>query len=242
MPLTWKRFEGHRCGAFRCRVPRICVQLWARSVSRLGGGAGWWKSPSPDLVRGWGYRKGPSLLDEDRAAAAAIDVNSSGYHRYSPARTRELGQPSIGIRLKDQNDNPVIGSRVRVKLPDGKTKEGTTNSDGELEITGLSQDGNAHITLFACGRRRSAPRAWSSVDTLFRNDSAVVMPEGMEADYENPQRIIISPSCQRFNVHDGLSPGKYGDHNAAEMEYRLPVETSRPGTPCCETALPRNST
>ncbi len=53
----------------------------------------------------------------------------------------------IGIRLKDQNGKPVIGSRISVKLPDGKTKEGTTNSDGELLITGFTQDGNADVAL-----------------------------------------------------------------------------------------------
>jgi len=53
----------------------------------------------------------------------------------------------IGIRLKDQNGEPVSGSLVSVKLPDGTTQEGTTNSSGELEITGFTQDGNANITL-----------------------------------------------------------------------------------------------
>ena len=85
----------------------------------------------------WGRPRGRS----------GIDVNRRGYHRYSPARTRELGQPSIGIRLKDQNGKPVIGSRVRVKLPDGNTKEGKTNADGELLITGFTDDGNADVAL-----------------------------------------------------------------------------------------------
>ena len=58
-----------------------------------------------------------------------------------------MGQPSIGIRLKDQNGKPVIGSRVRVKLPDGNTKEGKTNADGELLITGFTDDGNADVAL-----------------------------------------------------------------------------------------------
>ncbi len=76
-----------------------------------------------------------------------IDFAHLQQRRHLPARTRELGQPSIGIRLKDQNGKAVIGSRVRVKLPDGKTQEGKTNADGELEITGISLDGNADITF-----------------------------------------------------------------------------------------------
>jgi len=49
--------------------------------------------------------------------------------------------------MYDQNGDPVTNSRIRVKLPDGKTKEGKTNSEGELEIKGFTQDGNADITL-----------------------------------------------------------------------------------------------
>jgi len=64
-----------------------------------------------------------------------------------PRGTRELGQQSIGLRLKDQLGNPIIASRIRLKLPDGTTQEGKTNQDGELEITGLTQDGTADITF-----------------------------------------------------------------------------------------------
>jgi hypothetical protein len=54
----------------------------------------------------------------------------------------------IGIRLKDKKQgDPIVGSRVRVKLPDGKTKEGKTDKDGEFLITGLNADGNAEIEL-----------------------------------------------------------------------------------------------
>ena len=53
----------------------------------------------------------------------------------------------VGAPPKDQNGDPVTNSRVRVKLPDGSTKEGATNSEGELEIAGFTQDGPADITL-----------------------------------------------------------------------------------------------
>jgi outer membrane protein OmpA-like peptidoglycan-associated protein len=53
----------------------------------------------------------------------------------------------IGIRLKDQNGDPIAASRIRVKLPDGSTKEGATNDQGEVEINGFTQDGSADITF-----------------------------------------------------------------------------------------------
>jgi len=53
----------------------------------------------------------------------------------------------IGIRIKDQTGALVVGSRVRVELPDGSFKVGSTNSKGEVEIAGFTKDGTAIITL-----------------------------------------------------------------------------------------------
>jgi hypothetical protein len=53
----------------------------------------------------------------------------------------------IGVRLQDQNGDPVAGSRIRIKLPDGTTKEGKTDADGEYIITGLTVEGDAEISL-----------------------------------------------------------------------------------------------
>lgn len=73
---------------------------------------------------------------------------------WTPAQTpselwgrRETKETFIGIRMKDQVGAPISASRVRVQLPDGSTKEATTDADGELLIAGLSQDGNARITF-----------------------------------------------------------------------------------------------
>ena len=72
------------------------------------------------------------------------------------ARAQVWGRPQgrgkaaaarVGAAPKDQNGDPVTNSRVRVKLPDGSTKEGATNSEGELEIAGFTQGGPADITL-----------------------------------------------------------------------------------------------
>jgi hypothetical protein len=74
-------------------------------------------------------------------------------HKYLPPQSpseiwgRKNIDTFIGIRLKDQTGKLLVGSRIRVKLPDGTTKEGTTNTDGELEIKGFTQDGNADITF-----------------------------------------------------------------------------------------------
>jgi RNA-directed DNA polymerase len=51
-PLTWKRYEA-LLRWWPLPRPRVTVQIWGpTSTSHIGGGAGWWKSPSPDLARG----------------------------------------------------------------------------------------------------------------------------------------------------------------------------------------------
>ena len=51
-PLTWKRYT-ELLRWWPLPRPRVRVQIWgSTSTSRIGGGAGWWKSPSPDLARG----------------------------------------------------------------------------------------------------------------------------------------------------------------------------------------------
>jgi hypothetical protein len=53
-PLTWKRYEALPRW-WPLPRPRVIVQIWGpTSTSHIGGGAGWWKSPSPDLARGRG--------------------------------------------------------------------------------------------------------------------------------------------------------------------------------------------
>ena len=50
--LTWKRYKD-LLRWWPLPRPRIRVQIWGPSAtSHIGGGAGWWKSPSPDLARG----------------------------------------------------------------------------------------------------------------------------------------------------------------------------------------------
>jgi RNA-directed DNA polymerase len=49
--LDWKRFQD-LLRDFPLPRPRVVVAIWAPgSSSRLSGGAGWWKSPCPDLAR-----------------------------------------------------------------------------------------------------------------------------------------------------------------------------------------------
>jgi RNA-directed DNA polymerase len=50
--LTWKRYKD-LLRWWPLPRPQITVRIWGpTSTSRIGGGAGWWKSPSPDLARG----------------------------------------------------------------------------------------------------------------------------------------------------------------------------------------------
>lgn len=54
-PLTWKRYQELLRG-WPLPRPRVTVHIWGpTSTSHIGGRAGWWKSPRPDLARG---RKG----------------------------------------------------------------------------------------------------------------------------------------------------------------------------------------
>src|SRR5512138_3252928 len=53
----------------------------------------------------------------------------------------------IGVILKDQDDEPVVNSRVRIKLPDGDIKNGRTNAAGEVMVKGFVLDGMAEIEL-----------------------------------------------------------------------------------------------
>jgi group II intron reverse transcriptase/maturase len=51
-PLTWKRYT-ELLRWWPLPRPRVTVQIWGpTSTSHIGGRAGWWKSPSPDLARG----------------------------------------------------------------------------------------------------------------------------------------------------------------------------------------------
>ena len=51
-PLTWKRYQ-ELLRWWPLPRPRVTVHIWGpTSTSHIGGGAGWWKSPRPDLVRG----------------------------------------------------------------------------------------------------------------------------------------------------------------------------------------------
>src|SRR5512145_426098 len=53
----------------------------------------------------------------------------------------------IGVILKDQDDEPVANSRVRIKLPDGDIKNGRTNAAGEGMVKEFVLDGMAEIEL-----------------------------------------------------------------------------------------------
>jgi hypothetical protein len=53
----------------------------------------------------------------------------------------------VGVRVIDQYDKAVADVRVRLVLPDGSVRVGTTDSQGLLLVTGIEQEGDVEITL-----------------------------------------------------------------------------------------------
>src|SRR5512133_833120 len=66
---------------------------------------------------------------------------------FAPQPTTREELTFIGVEVKDQDDVPVAGTRVRFELPDGDIKVATTNSEGIARIDGLALPGNAKISL-----------------------------------------------------------------------------------------------
>jgi hypothetical protein len=64
-----------------------------------------------------------------------------------PQDTVEERLTFIGVILKDQDDEPVPNSRIRIKLPDGDIKNSRTNAAGEVMVKGFALDGIAEIEL-----------------------------------------------------------------------------------------------
>jgi hypothetical protein len=76
-----------------------------------------------------------------------------------PAQDAEETPSFIGVRLKDQDDQPVRRSLVRIELPDGSKYTDKTNRDGELRVP-VSVDGEARISLLdhpEAGRPQHVP-------------------------------------------------------------------------------------
>ncbi|MGC4066932.1 MAG: OmpA family protein [Polyangiaceae bacterium] len=66
---------------------------------------------------------------------------------YTPPKPAEDKEEDhfIGLRLKDQRQQPVRNSRVRITFPDGSQKEAKSNSAGEIFVKGIAVTGDAQI-------------------------------------------------------------------------------------------------
>jgi hypothetical protein len=52
----------------------------------------------------------------------------------------------VGILLQDEDGEPVAGQRVRIKLPDGSSREAVTDDKGRIRLDGIDA-GQCHVEL-----------------------------------------------------------------------------------------------
>jgi hypothetical protein len=72
-----------------------------------------------------------------------FDLTTLGPDRSAPEEETTF----IGVRVEDQDGEPVVNERVLIEFSDGEVREGRTKSDGTLLISGLAPGGPAKITL-----------------------------------------------------------------------------------------------
>lgn len=65
----------------------------------------------------------------------------------APSEAPEEETTYIGVRVEDQDGEPVVNERVLIEFADGDVRMGRTTADGTLLISGLSPGGPATITL-----------------------------------------------------------------------------------------------
>jgi hypothetical protein len=61
-------------------------------------------------------------------------------------RRRAEGKKWIGIKLTDDDGNPVPGARYDVKLPDGTTRSGRLGPDGTAYVRAIPE-GDCEVTF-----------------------------------------------------------------------------------------------
>ncbi|MGE5787185.1 MAG: hypothetical protein ACM3ZE_21505, partial [Myxococcales bacterium] len=88
---------------------------------------------------------GTIRLYEDDVVATTIDVLEP--LKYVPQPVVPEKATFVGVRLVDQDGEPVTNSRIRIRLPDGDIWSGRTNDAGEVMLKELSLAGIAEVTL-----------------------------------------------------------------------------------------------
>ncbi len=84
----------------------------------------------------------PGKMAEIKAEEAKIKKLEPGSTRLEPSdeseqETKQEDSHWVGIRLKDDEGNPIPNEPFRIKLPDGTIVEGTLDSEGKAEIHGI---------------------------------------------------------------------------------------------------------
>lgn len=64
-----------------------------------------------------------------------------------PGRKPEPDSSFIAVNLRDQDDEPVIGRRWIIDLPDGSRHEGETDAEGWARVQGFREDGMAKVVF-----------------------------------------------------------------------------------------------
>jgi hypothetical protein len=131
-PRHWKNLFARLVEEFRRgRLVLIAPQLDA--------------SVPPAKARGGGGQQ--SSLED--VLAAAKERQSAIKARDEALRAQKLAAKQktwVGIRLRDEDGNPVPDERYRVVLPDGSVQEGTLNSKGEASFYEIDP-GDCQITF-----------------------------------------------------------------------------------------------
>lgn len=102
---------------------------------------------------GGGAGGGAGQSSEDSQDEAAEESSEPTYAETQPAEQPpgqspqqvDTGTHWIEIELVDEADQPVVGERYAVRLPDGKEAKGRLNAKGQMRITGIKQAGTCGI-------------------------------------------------------------------------------------------------
>ncbi len=65
---------------------------------------------------------------------------------FKPPEEEQEGKTWIEIKLVDENDEPVLGERYRITLPDGSVDEGTLDEQRSVRIEGIDP-GTCQVTF-----------------------------------------------------------------------------------------------
>ncbi|HMA96268.1 MAG TPA: hypothetical protein VKP30_26455 [Polyangiaceae bacterium] len=82
-------------------------------------------------------------LYEDDVVLAKIDVLEP--LKYVPQPVVPEKTTFIGVRLRNQANEPIKHTWLRLHLPDGSERTEQTNSDGEVYITGIAVEGMTKV-------------------------------------------------------------------------------------------------